>query len=208
MSNKSNKSERLQRALEMYNQDYKLVRIAEELDIHTSTLRRWLRKEGIEPKNDSYGSNPKKKEEDNTPDPDPLKTALDENLEDKTDEAISIAKHEARLAEDKSLMEIAESQSSPAEKYQSYIAAAGIKLLRDSMKNLRGPKSVRELSELDQRIRRNMGLNAKSGGGAGKMQIDISILNNARADKGKGSVQIKPNKIIDVEPEKEDEGNA
>ena len=208
MSNKSNKSERLQRALEMYNQDYKLVRIAEELDIHTSTLRRWLRKEGIEPKNDLYGSNPKKKEEDNTPDPDPLKTALDENLEDKTDEAISIAKHEARLAEDKSLMEIAESQSSPAEKYQSYIAAAGIKLLRDSMKNLRGPKSVRELSELDQLIRRNMGLNAKSGGGAGKMQIDISILNNARADKGKGSVQIKPNKIIDVEPEKEDEGNA
>ena len=192
----------------MYNQDYKLVRIAEELDIHTSTLRRWLRKEGIEPKNDSYGSNPKKKEEDNTPDPDPLKTALDENLEDKTDEAISIAKHEARLAEDKSLMEIAESQSSPAEKYQSYIAAAGIKLLRDSMKNLRGPKSVRELSELDQLIRRNMGLNAKSGGGAGKMQIDISILNNARADKGKGSIQVKPNKIIDVEPEKEDGENA
>ena len=208
MSNKSNKSERLQRALEMYNQDYKLVRIAEELGIHTSTLRRWLRKEGIEPKNDSYGSNPKKKEEDNTPDPDPLKTALDENLEDKTDEAISIAKHEARLAEDKSLMEIAESQSSPAEKYQSYIAAAGIKLLRDSMKNLRGPKSVRELSELDQLIRRNMGLNAKSGGGAGKMQIDISILNNARADKGKGSIQVKPNKIIDVEPEKEDGENA
>jgi transposase-like protein len=192
----------------MYNQDYKLVRIAEELGIHTSTLRRWLRKEGIEPKNDSYGSNPKKKEEDNTPDPDPLKTALDENLEDKTDEAISIAKHEARLAEDKSLMEIAESQSSPAEKYQSYIAAAGIKLLRDSMKNLRGPKSVRELSELDQLIRRNMGLNAKSGGGAGKMQIDISILNNARADKGKGSIQVKPNKIIDVEPEKEDGENA
>ena len=192
----------------MYNQDYKLVRIAEELGIHTSTLRRWLRKEGIEPKNDSYGSTPKKKEEDNTPDPDPLKTALDENLEDKTDEAISIAKHEARLAEDKSLMEIAESQSSPAEKYQSYIAAAGIKLLRDSMKNLRGPKSVRELSELDQLIRRNMGLNAKSGGGAGKMQIDISILNNARADKGKGSIQVKPNKIIDVEPEKEDGENA
>ena len=192
----------------MYNQDYKLVRIAEELGIHTSTLRRWLRKEGIEPKNDSYGSNPKKKEEDNTPDPDPLKTALDENLEDKTDEAISIAKHEARLAEDKSLMEIAESQSSPAEKYQSYIAAAGIKLLRDSMKNLRGPKSVRALSELDQLIRRNMGLNAKSGGGAGKMQIVISILNNARADKGKGSIQVKPNKIIDVEPEKEDGENA
>jgi hypothetical protein len=69
---------------------------------------------------------------------------------------------------------------------------------------LRGPKSVRELSELDQLIRRNMGLNAKSGGGAGKMQIDISILNNARADKGRGAIQIKPSKIIDVEPEKKE----
>ena len=186
----------------MYNQDYKLVRIAEELGVHTSTLRRWLRKEGIQPKMDSYGSNPKKQVEDDTEDPAPLKTALEENLEDKTDEVIKVAKHEARLAEDQSLLEIAEAQSSPAEKYQSYIAAAGIKLLRDSMKNLRGPKSVRELSELDQLIRRNMGLNAKSAGGSGKLQIDISILNNARADKGKGAVHVKPNKIIDVESEK------
>lgn len=186
----------------MYNQDYKLVRIAEELGIHSSTLRRWLRKEGIEPKNDSYGSNPKKDGEEE--DPDPLKTALEENLEAKTDEVIKVAKHEARLAEDQSLLEIAEAQSSPAEKYQSYIAAAGIKLLRDSMKNLKGPKSVRELSELDQLIRRNMGLNAKTAGGSGKLQIDISILNNARADRGRGAIQVKPNKIIDVESEKEE----
>ena len=205
MSNKSNKSERLKRALEMYNQDYKLVRIAEELGIHTSTLRRWLRKEGIEPKNDSYGSNPKK--EDDVEDPDPLKTVLEENLEHKADEVIKVAKHEARLAEDQNLLEIAEAQSSPAEKYQSYIAAAGIKLLRDSMKNLRGPKSVRELSELDQLIRRNMGLNAKTAGGSGRLQIDISILNNARADKGKGAVNVKPNKIIAVESEKGESRN-
>lgn len=191
----------------MYNQDYKLVRIAEELGIHTSTLRRWLRKEGIEPKNDSYGSNPKKQVEDDTEDPDPLKTALEENLESKTDEAIKVAKYEARKAEDESLLEIAEAQSSPAEKYQSYIAAAGIKLLRDSMKNLKGPKSVRELSELDQLIRRNMGLNSKTAGGSGKLQIDISILNNARADKGRGAIKIKPNKIIDVDPE-EKEGSG
>ncbi len=79
------------------------------------------------------------------------------------------------------------------------MSAAGIKLLRDSMQNLRGPKSVRELSELDQLIRRNLGLNAKTGGGTGKVQIDISILNDAKADRGKGAVNIKP-KVIDAEP--------
>ncbi len=87
-------------------------------------------------------------------------------------------------------MEIAQSQSSPAEKYQSYVAASAIKLLRDSMKNLRGPRTVKELSELDQLIRRNLGLNARTAGGSGKLQIDISILNNAKADRGDGAVKI------------------
>ena len=70
---------------------------------------------------------------------------------------------------------------------------AAIRLARDSMKNISGPRNIRELSELDQLIRRNLGLNAKSSGGAAnKMQIDISILNNKKADTGKGT-------IIDVE---------
>ena len=69
------------------------------------------------------------------------------------------------------------------------------------MDNLRGPKTIRELDQLDQIIRRNLGLNDKKGGGVGKMQIDISILNNARADKGKGAVNINQDDIIDVEPE-------
>ena len=66
--------------------------------------------------------------------------------------------------------------------------------MRDGVKNLRPPKTVRELSELDQLVRRNLGLNSKTGG-TGKMQIDISILNNTKADRGNGAV--KP--IIDVE---------
>ncbi len=199
-ANKAEKSELLKRALDLYNKDYKLVNICKELDINPATLRRWLRSAGVEPKTNSHAvNNPKPK------DPDPLGTAVDKNLENMTDEAIKLAKHDARLAEDESMMEIAESQSSPAEKYQSYIAAAGIKLLRDSMKNLRGPKTVRELSELDQLIRRNLGLNSKTGGGSGKVQIDISILNNAKADRGKGSVKINPEKIIEVEPLEESE---
>jgi transposase-like protein len=173
----------------MISAGYKHVNICKELDIHPSTLRRWLRKEGIKAKEEP--EEPKKL--------DVVQDVLDKELEKKTDDAIKIAKHDARKAEDEAMMEIAESQSSPAEKYQSYIAAAGIKLLRDSVKNLRGPKTVRELSELDQLIRRNLGLNAKNAGGAGKVQIDISILHNTKADRGNGSIKIKDEDIIDAE---------
>ena len=65
------------------------------------------------------------------------------------------------------------------------------------MKGIRAPRTIREMSELDQLIRRNLGLNAKTGGGSSKMQIDISILNNSKADKGGGAIRQK--KTIDAE---------
>ncbi len=194
MAKITQKQELVRRALELYNQDYKLVNIARELNIHPSTLRRWLREVGAKPKKNPHGPNPKPE------DTDPLETALNANLGEATDDAIKLAQHDARNEEDQSMMELADAQTSPAEKYQSYIAAAGVKLLRDAIKNLRGPRSVRELSELDQLIRRNLGLNAKSGGGTGKVQIDISILNNTKADRGGGAVKVSPTKIIDAEP--------
>ena len=68
------------------------------------------------------------------------------------------------------------------------------------MVSIKGPKTVREMSELDQLIRRNLGLNAKTGGGGSRMQIDISILNNSKADKGDGSLdKMKGKTIIDVD---------
>jgi len=68
------------------------------------------------------------------------------------------------------------------------------------MKNLRGPRTVKEFDILDQLIRRNLGLNARNTGGSGSMQIDISILNNTKADNGEGAVKITPKKVIDIEP--------
>jgi hypothetical protein len=189
----------LQRALEMYDKEYKIKTIAKELNVHVGTVRRWLKKAG-KPARRIGGHVPKPKKK-----PvadiynDQLAIDLEENLENYTDDAIRLAKHDARLAEDSALMDIAEAQSSPADKYQHYIAAAGIKILRDSIHNLKGPKTVRELSELDQLIRRNLGLNSKGGGGQSKMHIDISILNNSKADRGNGSVSKMKPTIIDVE---------
>jgi hypothetical protein len=188
----------LERALEMYAKDYKIKTIAKELNVHTGTIRRWFKKAGIPAKKNGF-ARPKSKPIADVY-TDQLAVDLEGNLDGYTEDAIRLAKHDARIAEDSALMDIAEAQSTPADKYQHYIAAAGIKLLRDSMKNLKGPRTVRELSELDQMIRRNLGLNSKSGGGQSKMHIDISILNNTKADRGGGSVtKMKPT-IIDVEP--------
>jgi hypothetical protein len=175
-----------ERAVELYKLDWKTASIAKELGVHPATVRRWFKARGIPARKQGLVQ-PEKTEEPVEGD-DKLGRDIEKNLENMTDEAILRAKHDARIEEDESMLEIAESQSSPAEKYQHYIAAAGIKLLRDSMKNLKGPKTVRELSELDQLIRRNLGLNAKTGGGSSRMQIDISILNNKKADRGEGTI--------------------
>ena len=127
-----------------------------------------------------------------------MQTALEDKLDEAVEEETKLKTHDARLTEDKDLLELAQAQSSPGEKYQAYVAATAVKLLRDSVKNLRGPRTVKELSELDQLIRRNLGLDNR--GGSGKVQIDISILNNTKADKGKGAVDIDSKKVIDVKP--------
>ena len=191
VSDKPKENSLQQRALTLYKADWKTVSIARELGVHPGTVRRWFKKMGIPAKKN--GLHPREEVPEETP-VDELADAIDHQLEATTDEAILRARHDARKEEDAAILEIAESQSSPADKYQHYAAATGIKLMRDSVKNLRPAKTVRELSELDQFIRRNLGLNAKSGG-SGKMQIDISILNNTKADRGGGAV--KP--IIDLD---------
>ena len=185
-----------QRALEMHNKNYKMNVIARELGVHSGTVRRWFKAMGLPPR--KGGNVPHKPVVSDDPPVDQLAADIDDELNNITIDAILCAQHDARKEEDQTMMEIAERQSTPADKYQHYIAAAGIKLLRDSVKNLRGPKTVRELSELDQLIRRNLGLNAK-GGGASSMQIDISILNNTKADRGGGA--ISPKKVIDIDPD-------
>ena len=197
----------LQRALELYAKDYKIMAIARELGVHAGTVRRWFKRIGLPPRRRAGTPLPKQVQDlvQYVDDTDEDAEDLKDNLDNYTGDAIRLAKQDARTVEDEQMMEIAESQSSPADKYQHYIAAAGIKLLRDSMKNLKGPKSVRELSELDQLIRRNLGLNSKSGGGASSMRIDISILNNSKTDRGNGTIsKMKPD-IIDVEVEPENE---
>jgi transposase-like protein len=187
----------VQKALELNTKGMTNAAIGRHLGVHQNTVRRWFRKLGLPPKKAGF-TLPNR-----NADKDILKEELEVHLEDMTQEAATEARLVTSNEEDKVLAEIAESQNSPADKYQHYIAAVGIKLLRDSTHLVRGPRTIREMSELDQLIRRNLGLNAKTGGGGGRMQIDISILNNSTDKNGAKRVTDKP--IIDVGEVKSDE---
>lgn len=172
-----------QRCFDLYASGWKQVRIAEEMNISVHRICRWLQK---------ANKVPNKGGEDNEPAPEPF----EKNLEDVTTSVISDSRLNARDEEQQTLLEVAENQASPSDKYQAYVAASAIKMLRDNLMNVRGPRTVRELSELDQLIRRNLGLNPKGGSGSGGgLSIDISILNNAKAANGGSSVVVEAEEI-------------
>ena len=191
MAKITKKQELLDRALELYAQDYTLVSISRELDIHSSTLRRWFRESGVEPKKNPHSANKV---------PEEIAKKMDPRKQEMTKEEPKLEEHDARLLEEALLKQVATGQASPAEIYQAWAAATAIQKMRDGKKNLKDPKTPRDFDTYDQIARRNLGLNAKSGGGAGKVQIDISILNNTKADRGKGAVKKKDDDVIDVEP--------
>ena len=177
-----------QRAIDLFNEGWKQARIAEEVSVTPATVARWLRGAGI-------AARPKAE-------PATEDEIFERNLDEAASETIADAKLAARDEEQQSLLEVAENQSSPADKYQAYVAASAIRMLRDNLMNVRGPRTIRELSELDQLIRRNLGLNPKGGtAGSGTLSIDISILNNTKADLGTSA--LKTGVVIDVEPDED-----
>ena len=120
-------TEIVQKALELNSQGMTNAAIGRHLGVHQNTVRRWFRKLGLPPKKAGFNL------PNVTPDKDELKEKLEVNLSDMTQQAATEARLAASEKEDQILAEIAESQNSPADKYQHYVAAAGIKLLRDSM---------------------------------------------------------------------------
>ncbi len=195
-----------QRAIDLHNQDIPQPRIMQELQISKSTLRRWLRELGVPPKESRYHTNTKLGE----PKVDPVEEVLATNLTGVLSDSIRLEKTNERQAEDLAILEHAAAQTSPAEKYQSYIAAGAVKLMRDSLKLVKPAKNIRELDQLDQIIRRSFGLDARSGGGRGKISIDVSILTNSKAALNGGAVGVGgvPTHTIDVKALRQNKGKV
>jgi hypothetical protein len=173
------KADKVVRAKQLFSEGWKKVRISEELGVSFDTVCRWLVNSSGPPQDSVEGEDP-----------------FEKNLQNITASVVSDSRLSARDEEQQALLEVAENQASPSDKYQAYVAASAIKMLRDNMMNVRGPRTVRELSELDQLIRRNLGLNPKGGSSSGGgLSIDISILNNAKAANGGSSVVVEAEEI-------------
>jgi transposase-like protein len=180
------------RAVEMLNSGVKRARIAEQMGVTPATITRWLKEAGIAPlkpvaRFGAEGDEPEFSEFEPTyeePDPEPV-NEFQEVLMEEAEESLGDALVTARDEEEKGIIVAAENQAAPSDKYQAYVAANAIRLLRDSLPHIRGPRTVKELSELDQIIRRSLGLSAQGNTGKGSgstLKIDISILNNTKAD--------------------------
>lgn len=167
------KAARFERVKKLHAEGWQKQRIAEDVGISYDTVCRYIEMDKpIVPEVELFQNNLQK--------------------------AITDPRIDARHEEQEALIEIAESQSSPSDKYQAYVAASAIKMLRDNLMNVRGPRTVRELSELDQLIRRNLGLNPKGGSSNGSgLSIDISILNNAKAANGGARVVVEAEEVTD-----------
>lgn len=194
MSKINQKAELLHRAVQLYNDGYKLVSISRELNLHVSTVRRWLRSAGIVPKSSRYDKN--KKVDESGALQKALGKKLEKDLPDQNEAEMKLAEsidtHDARIKETKDIDELAEAQASPADQYQAYMAASAIRLMRDNIKNLRGPRTIKDMDILDNIIRRSLNIDKKNGT-SGSMHIDISILNGSKTNK------INTKKVIDVE---------
>lgn len=191
MSKIKQKAELLHRAIQLYNDGYKVVSISRELNIHVTTVRRWLRSAGVMAKTSRYDKNQKVEEEEAL-----QKAFEEEDLEVKNDAEekldACIKAHDEKIKETKDLEQLAEAQGTPAEQYQAYMAASSIQVLKRSLKNIKDARTIKDLDTLDQIIRRNLNLDKKSNA-AGSMHIDISILNGSKKK------QVKDAKIIDVD---------
>ena len=235
-ANAYKKTQLMPRVLVLYNKGYSCRVIGDELGVSPRSVSKWLKEEGL-PIRRAGGNveNRRKKqpsEDQKIKNVDPMGAALRDGLADALDAAEAqtaegrdknllnhyegaVDFYEAREKEAGQIFEVASKQNTPQEKYQMYVAQMGLRLLRDSFPEIKPPRTVKELKELDEIIRRSMGLGGRGQGSAGTgLAIDINILNNPKASRGavvegKENVDVirvaKDRGIIDAEFSEEEE---
>lgn len=192
------------RALLLLQQGVARTRIAEQLGVVPATVTRWLKESGIPSVNESRKAEALAKLSDKLEIKDiPIDyydrqtaTPATNEFADRFEEVADtlppdgeLTQLEARDEEEHAIAEVAENQAAPADKYQAFVAATALRIFRDSIPHIRGPRTIKEMSELDQMIRRNLGLNPRGGSSnGGSVRIDISILNNTKADLGGSAI--------------------
>lgn len=236
------KTKLMPRVLVLYNKGWSCRVIGAELGVSPQSVSKWLKQEGLPVRRAGGNAENRKKKQDTDEqkikNADPMGAALRDGLADALDDAEADLRkkkqtdegrnqnllnhyeeaadfYDERQKEADQIFELASKQSTPQEKYQMYVAQMGLRLLRDNFPQIKPPRTIKELKELDDIIRRSMGLGGRGQGSAGTgLAIDINILNNPKASRG-ATVEAKENLdtvrvakdrgIIDVEFSEEEE---
>lgn len=187
-----------EKALQLNNAGWQHSQIAKELGKDPGTIRRWFREAGLPPK--------KNRMEPNTPigevDPDPIGTAIAGELVGSAKELGDVARLVAKDEEHTAIQTMANTALTPVDQYQAYVAAQGMRLIRDGIAQVKPPRTIAELDQMDRIVRRSMGLDGKSaggGGGGGSLHIDLTILNNPVASPHGANVKAGTGYLVDVE---------
>lgn len=168
----------MQKAYDLFtHEQMSIVDIAVELSLCAATVRRYLDQMGV-PKC-PMGRITRKPKEEFDPFAKFLKAAADGSVPELQEKPSTEEVVHARQEEKEKIIEAANNNMTPAEKYQAYIAGQGMRMMRDALPHLKRPTNVKELEILDNVIRRNLGLGGKGNGG--KVKIDVNILNNSKA---------------------------
>jgi len=179
------KAERIKKGLQLLADGLQNKEVAKECGVHPNTVSVWKKKYDVQIK----ALIPEEQED---------ADAFEEKMSSEAKAAVEAIREQAQEEEQEDIAELADSQASPQEQYQAYVAAQGIRLMRDGIKTMRPPRTVKEFSDLDTVVRRAMGLGTNpSGGGKGSssISIDVNILHNTKATRGgKDSV------VVDAEP--------
>lgn len=168
------KAARLKKGLKLLADGVQNKEIAKECGVHPNTVAVWKKKYNVQVE----ALIPEEQEDTDV---------FEQKMSKEAKAAIEAIREKAQEEEQTDIEELADSQASPQEQYQAYVAAQGIRLMRDGIKTMRPPRTVKEFSDLDTVVRRAMGLstNPGSGGkGGNAISIDVNILHNTKATKG------------------------
>jgi transposase-like protein len=186
------------KALQLYGECGDKSKVSREMGVPRSTLRRWLKNAGVtDPlKIDALilDTNPDESKEDKEVEfleaaheaEQDEQAVADEDLigslsgQEKRD-IMRVAQILSRDEEMEVIETVSDGEVTVQNQYQSYTANLGMRILRDSKSRIRGPKTIKEFSELDNVIRRNLGLSSNGKGGSGSagsaLHVDVKILN-------------------------------
>lgn len=187
-SKKTRKAILKERAIKYAQAGWSTLPIANEMGVHPTTVRRWLKAAGISRPPGNPWTKKKLVEEAES---NPVPVYTNEEVPGTVEDTLKIAKHDARLAEDAQIVGSAEAHTDPKLAYKSFMVNMGMKKMRDGLLNMPPPRTIKEAEVLDQIIRRNADMDPKRGGAGGQTIIDISILNNPHTAMTPGGVIFK-----------------